>query len=602
MDKQLRILILEDSVDDVELIEYQLKKGEFSYTSLVVETRDDYERALSEFKPEVILSDHSLPMFDSMLALQIFHSYRKIFNPAAVFILVTGTVSEEFAVQIMRNGADDYILKDRLKRLPGAVLNAWERNRLKEQQRREQEEKLYLFNILQKSLHEIYLINPGNFHFVYANEEASKNLGYSPDEFQAMSPAETIEGFNDENFRQIIKLTEKRRKGLLLERKAIRKNGSTYPVQIHLEVIGQGRKKRILANVLDITEAKELEEQKELLGFIQNSFGYEKDLEESLEIILKEFSESCSLIAAEAYSRQFNQPGSKLLASYNFPQDKGSVLGSHLAEKVYESKTTEKCLVSTNHVNREDWLKTAKINSAMAIPLELGGEIVAVLVGYFKQEKDLEKKLSGEVRSKLAVNIKRKKTEEELQKIFDFTPDILMVLGKDGYIRKVNPALHKILGYTAEKMFSNSFEIYLHPDDKPVVEKWRNRNLERNEVDHYETRWRARNGEYKWFSWAVTPYLKGELHFVVGRDITQSKQQMNAIKEQNRKLAEIAWEQSHVVRAPLTRLLACVEYLEEDHDKPNEILSSVKHSAYEIDKVIKDIIGKSEKVELNGKG
>lgn len=608
METLLRILILEDSVDDVELIEHQLKKGEFSYKSMVVESRESYEQALSEFKPDVILSDHSLPMFDSMLALQMFHSYRKVIQPAAVFILVTGTVSEEFAVQIMKNGADDYVLKDRLKRLPVAVKNAFEKSRLKEQRRKEEEEKLYLFDILQRSLHEIYVIDPENLHFKYANEEALNNLDYSLGELQNLKPSDVIEDFNEDQFAHALQLAMQRNKGLLLERNAIRRDRTLYPIQIHLQVIGQGKKRRILANVLDITEARELEEQKKLSNFIQNTFNHQRDLQESLEKVLEKICYSCSCVAAEAYFREFDQKSSRFLASYNKYKKGLTNSGRVLADKVYESKGNEKIGISEGSSDSyrndlcEPWMATAKINSAVAIPIELGGEITAVIVGYLNKEVD-EKKfsvLSDQVRQKLAGNIKRKKTEEELQKIFDFTPDILMVIGKDGYIRKVNPALAKILGYSSNEIISRSLEYFVHPDDKYILDKWRKRDLKKDEVANYESRWRTSDGQFRWFSWAVTPYMKGELHFAVGRDITASNRQLNAIKEQNRKLAEIAWEQSHIVRAPLTRLIACVQYLEEAPGDP-EILSSVKNSAFEIDRVIRKIIYRSEKVDLNGK-
>lgn len=605
MEKQLRILLLEDSMDDVELIEHQLKKGGLIFLSHVVETRDAYEKALSEFKPDLVLSDHSLPMFDSVLALQMFHSYRKIYNSAAAFILVTGTVSEEFAVQIMKEGADDYILKDRLKRLPAAVQNAIEKNRLKDERRKEEEEKLYMFDILQRSLHEIYVINPDTLEFEYINEEALNNLGYTMEELVEMTPAETIVNFSEKRFRSAVEDTQKRAKGLIIERVALRKDRSTYPIQIHLQVIQQGGKKKVLANVLDITEAKQLEEEKELAAFILNSFNHKRDLQESLEVVLEKLCKSCSCVTAEIYSREFDQPGSKLLAFHNEFYNSGSIMGSSMAEKVYE---TQELMVYSSYGDwfrkeNKEWLQAASIKKAVAIPVKLGKEIIAVIVAFLNREDSDENKfhvLSEQVQNKLAGNIKRKKSEEELQKIFEFSPDILIVLGKDGYVRKVNPALEKILGYSAEEILTKNFEDLIHPNDMAIVEEWRKAGLEYNEVAHYESRWLDTNGKYRTFSWSVTPYMSGELHFAVGRDITETKKQMQAIQEQNKKLAAIAWEQSHVVRAPLTRLLACVEYLEETKENSADILSSVKSSAYEIDSVIKEIIKKTEKVELYG--
>jgi CheY-like chemotaxis protein len=124
MDKSLRILILEDSPDDLDLIERELKRGGIRFTSIVVKKKDEYENALSAFSPEVILSDHSLPQFNSIEAMQIWKNFQQQNNVAIPFILITGSVSEEFAVQSLKAGADDYILKDRLKRLPTSIQNA----------------------------------------------------------------------------------------------------------------------------------------------------------------------------------------------------------------------------------------------------------------------------------------------------------------------------------------------------------------------------------------------------------------------------------------------------------------------------------------------
>src|SRR5688500_6549676 len=113
MKAPLKILVLEDSPDDATLIEWQLKKAGVSFTFLVVTDRHDYQSALTEYRPDVILSDHSLPDFNSIEAFEIFKAHRKAGGALIPFILVTGNVSEEFAVQSIKAGIDDYILKDR---------------------------------------------------------------------------------------------------------------------------------------------------------------------------------------------------------------------------------------------------------------------------------------------------------------------------------------------------------------------------------------------------------------------------------------------------------------------------------------------------------
>jgi len=122
--KMLRILHLEDIASDAELVERTLRKSAIEFEKILVDNETGFRRALTEFYPDIILSDHSLPSFNSLAALKVLKE-NKIDIP---FILITSTVSEEFAVNIIKEGASDYILKDRLQRLPNAVINAIEKS------------------------------------------------------------------------------------------------------------------------------------------------------------------------------------------------------------------------------------------------------------------------------------------------------------------------------------------------------------------------------------------------------------------------------------------------------------------------------------------
>lgn len=119
MDKQLKILLLEDNIADAELLMRVLGKADLEHELHLVESREHFMAELSDFNPDVILSDHSLPGFNSMDALRLSREYK----PDIPFILVTGSVSEQFAVDCMKAGVDDYILKSSLIRLPSSIKN-----------------------------------------------------------------------------------------------------------------------------------------------------------------------------------------------------------------------------------------------------------------------------------------------------------------------------------------------------------------------------------------------------------------------------------------------------------------------------------------------
>src|ERR1700722_12559347 len=102
----LKILMLEDNATDADLIKRQLRRDKLEFETECVSTKEQYIKAIDGFNPDVILSDNSLPGFDSYRALEIAQEKK----PGTPFIVVTGSMSEEYAVACMKYGADDYIL------------------------------------------------------------------------------------------------------------------------------------------------------------------------------------------------------------------------------------------------------------------------------------------------------------------------------------------------------------------------------------------------------------------------------------------------------------------------------------------------------------
>jgi signal transduction histidine kinase len=154
---KIKILMLEDLDEDVGMVKRMLKKEGIDFDLKQVYEKDSYEEALLTYNPDVILCDHALPQFNSIEALTI----RNQKSAETPFILVTGTVSEEFAAQCIKNGADDYVLKTNLTRLPVAISNALETKEL-EHKRKEDEESIRIRN------NELVKINKELDSFIYS--------------------------------------------------------------------------------------------------------------------------------------------------------------------------------------------------------------------------------------------------------------------------------------------------------------------------------------------------------------------------------------------------------------------------------------------------
>lgn len=128
MNTPLRILLVEDSPDDAQLVMLQLEQDGYEPEVRRVETEDTFTAALDP-PPDLILSDFAMPRFNGLRALRILKE-RTLDVP---FILISGTIGEDIAVDAMKQGADDYLMKDRLTRLGPAIQNALNQKRLRQE-------------------------------------------------------------------------------------------------------------------------------------------------------------------------------------------------------------------------------------------------------------------------------------------------------------------------------------------------------------------------------------------------------------------------------------------------------------------------------------
>ena len=186
----LKVLILEDFPADAQLLLYELRQAGYDPEWKRVDTRDDYVAALNE-PVDIILADFSLPQFTAMEALKLLQD-RGMDVP---FIVVTGTTSEEAAVETMKEGASDYLIKDRLSRLGQAVAGALAEKRLRDEKRgaddalRASEDR---FRSLVQNLSDVITVHTAEGVVIYESPSTSKILGYDPGFFIGKIPVEYI--------------------------------------------------------------------------------------------------------------------------------------------------------------------------------------------------------------------------------------------------------------------------------------------------------------------------------------------------------------------------------------------------------------------------
>lgn len=191
--QKLRSLIIEDSEDDTLLLIRELKKGGFHVEYERVETAVTMEKALREKKWDIILCDYKMPKFDGASAISLLKE-TKLDLP---IIIISGTIGEETAVECMRLGAQDYLMKGKLSRLCSAIKRELEDARIRRRHKQTEEalhqsEEKYktMLDNMQEGYYEIDLSG----RFTFFNDAMCKNLGCSPNELMNMDSRQYAEG------------------------------------------------------------------------------------------------------------------------------------------------------------------------------------------------------------------------------------------------------------------------------------------------------------------------------------------------------------------------------------------------------------------------
>ncbi|HEV8382971.1 MAG TPA: response regulator [Gemmatimonadales bacterium] len=251
----VRILLLEDVWADAELVKVELRKAGLQFTARRVTTQPEFERALREFRPDLIIADHNLPQFSGAAALALTRQMAL----AAPFILLTGSLDEESAVEYLKAGAADYIMKDRLARLGPAVRAALDRKRMK-QQLDEREE--YFRSLIEQAMDIIAVLDPEGA-LRYASPSVLPLLGYAPEDLVGLSIFALVHPDDVDNTLAVFSEGVATGKGGRLLELRLRHKDGTFR---HLEAIGRyllddPLVKGVVINARDVTERRALERQ-----------------------------------------------------------------------------------------------------------------------------------------------------------------------------------------------------------------------------------------------------------------------------------------------------------------------------------------------------
>ena len=234
------------------------------------------------------------------------------------------------------------------------------------------------------------------------------------------------------------------------------------------------------------------------------------------------------------------------------------------------------------------------------------GEIIRVHIqntAITLDKKEVRMSLVTDITEKTRIERELELTQRRFRVLVQEGSDLISILNSQGEYTYVSPAYSAIFGYMLEDLTNfNAFEL-IHPEDRSRILGQFEQVKKERRMKTEPFRYRRANGEYVWLESIATNLLNDpsvEGIVINSRDITASLNSLRAIEHQNKKLRDIAWIQSHIVRAPVARIMGLVDLLNNYRDNDNmrtEMLDHVLVSANELDLIIRDIVQKTEEVD-----
>lgn len=199
---------------------------------------------------------------------------------------------------------------------------------------------------------------------------------------------------------------------------------------------------------------------------------------------------------------------------------------------------------------------------------------------------------------------------EQIFKFFEYSPDLLCIASYDGYFKKINPSVSKVLGYSEQELYTTKIMDFVHPEDRAGTIAHRTEIIkDQSNSKNFQNRYIKKDGSYVWLSWTSIVYHEFECVFAIAKDITQQKELekerndlVNNLLSVNKRLAHFAKVASHDLRAPIINIISLFDFIEEDkitNEDSLNVINLIKKSTLKVQETLEKYINDITYAENN---